>query len=168
MTEIQRNFDVYTDLGAAEPSPYSYPTILAIGPEGQLAIRHLTPGRLEEIGDVPIRTLSGYPVLDPRYAKAGWVMYEDLCFGRVAGIEGDELAWKRWRSLCDLHAAGQPIPEGKLGDDFWHPEVQRRQKDGRVPRLTAAQLRELFPGATIPDDDGAPTKPAKAAKKGEG
>lgn len=166
MPEIVRKFEIYTELGDPPESPYAYPTYLAIGPEGQLCIRHLTPGRLEEVGDVPIRTMRGIPVLDPLYARAGWVMYEDLCMGRVAGCEADELAWKRWQSMVELHAKGQPIPPDKLGDDFWHAEVIRRQKDGRVPRLTAAQLRELFPGATIPDDADEALDQATSKKKG--
>lgn len=153
MTEIRKSYDNYIELGATPPSPYSYPTVLAIGPEGQLAIRHMLPGQLEEIGDVPIAARSGVPFLDPRYVEAGWVMYEDMCKGRVVGIEADELAWQRWQNLVKCKAQGQPIPAGKLGEDFWHAEVRRRSREGRIPRLSAAQLRELFPGATIEDDE---------------
>jgi hypothetical protein len=161
MSIVVREYHNYRELGDPPENRWRYPTYLAIGPKGQLSIRHMTPGRGQEVGDVPIRAIEGHPVLHPGYAKAGWVMYEDLCHGRVAGVAPDLQAWERWATLCGLLARGVTIPAGKLGDDFFHAEVHRRSEDGAVPRLTVQQLRELFPGATIADD----ALPGEAEKK---
>lgn len=149
---IVRVFEHYSELGDPPVNLWQYETILAVGPKGQLAIRHLSPGRLGEVGDVPIRALDGVPVLHPRYARQGWVLYEDLCKGRVPGIEADLEAWERWQTLRALLAKSAPIPAGKLGDDLFHDEVVRRRRDGGPPMLTVAELRTLFPGATIAEE----------------
>ena len=146
----------YNELGDEPENPWRYPTHAAIGPLGQIAIRHLTPGKDGAIGDVPIRTEEGFPFLSPRYAANGWVMYEDLCKGRVPGIKKDIDAWKRWEALIRLNAEGRIIPAEILGDQMWHPEVVRRRQDGGVtPRLTVAELRQLFPGVTIEEAEDA-------------
>lgn len=147
---------VYTELGAPEENPWQSPTAAAVGPRGQFIVRHFTKGRTGEMGDVPIRSVDGAPVLSPRYRAAGWVMYDELCLGHVPGIAADMVAWQRWQTLIKCRAHNVQLPEAKLGDSFFHPEVARRRQNGGVtPRLTNDQLRELFPGVDIPDETDA-------------
>jgi hypothetical protein len=155
---MQKTYDNYREIGSPPENPWNYPTVIAVGPKGQIVQRHITPGRTGEIGDVPIRTIDGMPVLSPRYAQQGWVLYEDLCMGKVPGIAADHDAWERWERLVELYRRGQTMPAGAIDDDtFFHPEVARRRADGGTRRmLTREELQEMFPGVTIneKDDDG--------------
>ena len=63
-----------------------------------------------EIGDVPIKAINGFPVLDPLYARKGWALYEDLCAGKVDGIPADPAAWQRWQQVINLRAHGRDLP----------------------------------------------------------
>jgi hypothetical protein len=146
-----QSFDVYRDLGDDPENPWSFPTHAAVGPEGQIIVRHLTPGRLGEIGDVPIRAIDGYPVLAPIYAKRGWVLYEDLCFGRVPGVDADMQAWERWQAVIKLRAASRDIDPRVSDAALYHPEVTKRraQHAGTLPVLSVAELERLLPGVKI-------------------
>jgi hypothetical protein len=148
----------FVDVKSAPENPWAHPTFAAIGPHGQIVIRHMTPGKMGEIGDVPILAIDGYPVLSPRYKKAGWCLYEDLCKGEVKGVDADPEAWRRWLTVCQLRAAGRDLPSGVNDDTFYHPEVARRRSmasNGSRTLLTVAELRELLPGVEIgsPEDD---------------
>lgn len=166
---MQAQYDqpaVEFELNKPPPNPWSYPTVAAVGPKGQISIRHLTPGRAGEIGDSPIGVYQGQFILSPRYRAKGWVMYEDLCRGIVPGVDGDADAWQRWQNIIALRARGGDLPPGKVDESaIWHPEVTRRQeRDGGPPVLTADGLRELLPGIDIPDDKAAELDAAAAAK----
>lgn len=154
------------DLRDAPINPWGYPTVAAVGPKGQIVIRHLTPDTLGEIGDVPIRVMDGAPVLSPRYARAGWVMYHDLCAGNVPGVDADPDAWKRWQSLIAYNARGEVLPRQLRDDDkLLHPEVARRRRDGGVGHMpSVAEFKAQFPGYEFDDEqDDEP-----ASKKGKG
>lgn len=159
-------------LDAAKVSPWAFPTVAAIGPKGQIVVRHFDPNVVRgdtAIGDVPIKTISGMPVLDPMYAARGWVMYEDLCAGRVPGVEADPDAWKRWQSLVQYNAAGRPLPKQLRDDDkLFHPEVARRRKAGGIEVMpTVDEFRAQFPGLEF-DDEPEDTEPApKRSRKGK-
>lgn len=70
------------------------------------------------------------------HARAGGaVLYEDLCAGKVPGIEASPKHWQLWRSVCELRAQGRDLRRGaleaaatKLGlAKPLHPEVYRRR-----------------------------------------
>lgn len=159
-------------LDAPKVSPWAYPTVAAIGPKGQIVVRHLDPKLVRDdtaIGDVPIKTMSGQPVLDPIYAAQGWVMYSDLCAGRVPGVPADADAWKRWQSLVQYNAAGRPLPKQLRDDDkLFHPEVARRRKAGGIEVMpTVEEFRAMFPGFEF-DDEAEDSEPAPKPRKGKG
>lgn len=142
-------------LGQSE-NPWKLRTVAAVGPLGQLVVRHLEETRADvAIGDVPIKTMSGQPILDPIYVKRGWVLYEDLCTGRVPGVEGDLDAWTRWKSLVAYNAAGRPLPAALRDDDrFFHPEVARRRKAGGIEVTpTVEEFKAMFPGYDFDEAD---------------
>lgn len=151
MQEKTITYQNYRDLNEAEENPWQYPTVAAVSPTGQIIVRHFTPGKNGEIGDVPIRSMDGTAVLSPRYARLGWCLYEDLCAGRVQGCEADRKAWERWETLIEINAGRikRRIPKSKLLDNFWHPEVVRRRVDNGTPQLTDDELEELLPGLTV-------------------
>lgn len=155
MQEIQFSINGETTnarlLGAPEQNPWQHHTVAAVGPKGQLVVRHMTPDNLRDIGDVPIKTMSGRARLDPLYEERGWVMYEDLCAGRVPGVAADPDAWKRWQSLIRYNAAGKPLPEALRNDDkLFHPEVARRRKAGGLEVMpTLEEFRAMFPGFEV-------------------
>lgn len=161
--QIQGDTALYKPEGAPEPNPWAYPTFAAVGPRGQLVVRHLTPD-YGEIGDVPIKMLSKRLTLCPAYAELGWVSYEDLCKGRVAGVEADLDAWKRWESLCKHNATGKRLPEQLLDESkLLHPEVIRRRKHGLGVLPSVEEFKAQFPGDF---DWGEAEKSAKRGEKG--
>jgi len=131
---------------------WGYPTMMAIGPKGQVVTRHLTPGQ-GDIGDTPIRIVSGRAQLDPLYVDAGWVLYEDLCKGRVPGIPADTNAWTRWQSYCQDMARGRIVRPELLK---FHSEVYARENGlgSTTVVLSAAEEATRYPGL---EDE--PTKP---------
>jgi hypothetical protein len=142
------------ELEVDRANPWRHTTIVAIGPEGQINIRHVPHRKSGEAGDMPIVMMDGRPVVHPRWAAKGWVLYKDMCAGRVPGVPADADAWRRWESLKALRAAGQEVPAGALVDDLdlWHPEVKRRRAKAKGPVATIADIRALFPGIPLVDD----------------
>ncbi len=144
-------------------NPWAFPTVAAVGPNGEFVWRHFN-SKQAEIGDVPIRSMDGRPVLSPRYAEAGWCLYSDVCTGNVRGVEESADAWTRWQNLIKARAAGRHPPRGSLGEDFFHPEVGRRRAaaaaGGGAGTLSAAELRVLFPGVEIHEPEHAVGVPA--------
>ena len=155
-----------------KPSRYAnqwaFPTHAAVGPHGQIVTRHIN-SEAQAQGDVPILVVDGLPVISPRYARDGWVLYEDLCKGRVPGIDGDADAWTRWVNLKRLRAEGRELPPGVIKDEdaFWHPEIARRRAAApgfaatRDPAKAMEQMRAMFPGVDLND----PTERKTAKKK---
>lgn len=148
---------VDVELVSQPSSPYAKPTALAIGPNGEMAIRHMDP-RVEALGDHPIASNGGRPMIQADYADRGWVLYDDLCRGRVQGVAPDHDALKRWQALCKIRAAGRELPRGTIDDvAFWHAEVARRREAAAAGRgsgtLTLDQIRALLPGVALIDDE---------------
>jgi len=166
-TQIQGQPVTVQELGTRVEKTWSFPTHLAIGPKGQIVIRHLTPSNTKDIGDVAIKTMSGRAVLDPLYAARGWVMYEDLCAGRVNGVEADANAWKRWQSLIEHNARGKALPKALRNDDkLYHPEVARRRKAGGLEVVPSIdEYKAMFPGY---DFDGETDEDDERARKSKG
>jgi len=105
-------------------------TVAAVGPLGQFCHRHIPQApRLASLkqGDVPITADEGEGRLSPRYARAGWVLYEDLCAGRVDGIASSPKHWRIWQRYIEAKARGLN-PGTVSDDDFFHPEVVRRRQ----------------------------------------
>jgi hypothetical protein len=150
----------------AAPNAWSYPTFLAIGPKGETAVRHLEPNKLGEMGDVPIKVESGIPHVSEAYKARGWVSYEDLCKGKVEGVEADPVAWIHWTSVCQLRAAGRDR------EIHWHPEIARRAAGGGSTAWSLPPEQEAYyfptPAESIPsvESNYAPSEPGQ--KKGKG
>lgn len=157
-------YELYSEVGDPVPNPWAYPTFAAVGPQGQIVVRHLEPGKTGEIGDVPIFVRDGEAGLSPRYARRGWALYEDLCHGRVPGVEADLDAWKRWETLCAVRARGGDLPHELIK---WHPEVYRREQDGpsKMPKFSVEQLREMLPGVEIEEPEETAVEAPKAKGK---
>jgi hypothetical protein len=145
-------------------NPWKFPTVAAVGPKGQIAIRHFDPQRLGAIGDVPIDSIQGTPMVAPNYRAAGWVFYEELCNGSVDGVEADPRAWTHWQNLIAKRAQGKDVDPKII---HWHPEIARRENSvGKPHALSLEELEELFPGeVTSPVDLDKPLKPGPKGTK---
>jgi hypothetical protein len=64
-------------------------------------------------------------------------MYDDLCMGRVSGVEADPRKLEYWQRLVKLRATGHDVSAGSIPDaQFWHPEVlARRERAKRIGGL---------------------------------
>ncbi len=57
------------------------------------------------------------------------MLYEDLCKGRVHGVEASPEHWRFWQRLAELRKAGrEPAPGSIPAEKFYHPEVLRRRE----------------------------------------
>jgi len=137
-------------------------TIAAVGPNGQFMIRHVPrvsaarPDASFQIGDVPIIVHGSQALISDKWRARGWVLYEDLCMGRVNGIDADQEAWNRWERFIAFRAKGNMIGRDALPEDeFYHKEVlarraKHRSLSGRVVE-SAATVAEMILGKS-PDE----------------
>ena len=120
-------------------------TVMAVGPKGETVTRHifrLAALKDQDIGDTPIKVRDGRPYIDPDYEAKGWVMYEDLCKGRVEGVAADMPRWQLWQLMCQEKAKGRRIPSSAVPADYLHPEVIRRREEQGTNSLTRDELRD--------------------------
>ena len=141
---MQKKEVIQVDLSGRAPNLWARSnTVLAIGPKGEMVYRHifnLAPLASEEIGDVPIMVTKGKVFISPDWEQRGWVLYEDLCRGRVEGVAADMPRWALWQKMCELKAKGLRIPSSAVREDFWHPEVLRRKREQGTVSVTPADL----------------------------
>jgi hypothetical protein len=91
------------------------------------------------------------------------VLYEDLCLGRVEGVEASPGHWKIWQRVCEVRASGRDIRKGaleqlaiKVGlERPYHPEVYRRRELVSEGGLESVDLDELLRDFGVTDGVGA-------------
>lgn len=150
----------------------------AIGPDGQLLVRfadtELEGWHDAKAGQNPVMLSAGKAVIHPEFEKRGFVLYQDLCLGKVLGIEASPKHWERWLQYVKLMASGRiPEPGAIRDEDFYHPEVLRRRSRASAGGLAVMSADELvkFLGFDPEDkdakpEDGKDVKPAKGGSKG--
>jgi hypothetical protein len=111
-------------------------------------------------GLAPIGYTAEMGVSLTRLAKAQrTVLYEDLCLGRVAGVEASPGHWKIWQRVCEVRASGRDIRKGaleqlaiKVGlERPYHPEVYRRRELVSDGGIESVDLDELLAGYGLSD-----------------
>lgn len=102
----------------------------------------------EKTGASLIRLVDGDVYLSKVAKDAGYVLYEDMCKGRLEGIEASTHHWLVYEAL-GVEVAANRIPEpGALTlDEMWHPEVVRRlgaftNGAERIPRAAMQEWLE--------------------------
>lgn len=101
----------------------------AIGPSGQLITTFAERGEASsEQGQSPITVHKGAASIHPDFARRGFVLYQDLCMGRVPGVEASPAHWALWQKYVAAMAAGTIFAPGSIPPEkFYHPEVLRRR-----------------------------------------
>jgi len=132
-------------------------TAAAIGPKGEFVYRHFskTDPELRDagIGNVPIRSFMGRAIISRDFERAGWVLYEDLCKGKVEGVEADMAKWAVWQRLISERAKGTRIQSRSVDDKVYlHAEVLRRREMGGIHSATDDQVKQWAIEAGIPVD----------------
>lgn len=120
--------------------------IPAIGPNGDLAVRFVDKtNKGASAGQSPIETSSsGKGLVHPEFARLGWVLYEDLCDGRVPGVAASREHWTVWIRYVDMLAKGRVPAPGSIPEDrFYHPEVLRRRAKAAEGGLASMDANEL-------------------------
>lgn len=129
-------------------------TVAAVSPKGDFVYRHFSrhPDLVDEqIGEVPLRIREGQPYLAPHYARIGWVMYEDLCKGKIPGVAADMPKWTMWQRIIAERAKGKRLPSSALPDEkYLHAEVLRRRSIGGVNTVTDEEILQWAIDAGLP------------------
>ena len=129
-------------------------------------------------GLAPVAFTSEMGIQVTMYARAsGTVLYEDLCKGKIAGIEASPKHWQLWQRVCELRAQGKEPRRGaleqaagKLGlSKIYHPEVYKRRSLVAEGGMFSADVDEILSflglegGAEVDDlfEDEAPAKRGK-------
>ena len=123
----------FVDDDPTRPNPWEGRVFPAIGPNGDLVIRFcdtdVAGWQDAKAGQCPITLNSGQPAIHPDFARRGFVLYEDLCRGRVPGVEASLEHWGYWQRLAELRRSGrEPAPGSIPAEKFYHPEVLRRRE----------------------------------------
>lgn len=124
--------------------------IPAIGPKGELVVRFADPKHPgAAAGQNPVTVdEANRGSIHPAFARLGWVLYEDLCRGRIDGIESSPLHWEVWTKFVAKQAKGFVFAPGSIPEEeFYHPEVLRRRakaNDGGLLSLSSDDVAELF------------------------
>lgn len=140
----------------------------AICPNGQLLVRfadtEFEGWHDAKAGQNPVMLSAGKAVVHPEFEKRGFVLYQDLCLGRVPGIEASPRHWETWLSYVKLMASGRIPQPGAISDeDFYHPEVLRRRAQASAGGLAVMPAEKL---AELLGFDPKDVKPAKGGSKG--
>lgn len=135
--------------------------IASVGPQGQFSVTPfdrylldkgedikmgLTPVTYNKDADRQFTIARGFP---------GYVLYEDLCMGRVPNVEASPEHWKLWQAIVKMYARGHAPARGaleraaaKIGlKSIFHPEVERRRKlvaDGGFFALDVDEIMKLY------------------------
>jgi hypothetical protein len=123
----------FVDDDPAKPNPWKECRVFAaISPTGQLITRFadlaFANWAKASAGQSAITLNSGKAAIHPEFEKRGFVLYEDLCKGRVEGVEASPKHWDIWLRYVKLRAEGhEPAPGSITPERFWHPEVLRRR-----------------------------------------
>jgi len=145
-------------------------TVAAIGPKGEFIYRHFSrdPSQIVEIGNVPIRNYQGQAFIARDFVRGGWVLYEDLCKGKVEGVEADMAKWTLWLRVISERAKGTRIQSRSVDDKVYlHAEVLRRREIGGVHSATDDQVKQWAIDAGIPVDADLDLDLAAEPKKGK-
>ena len=153
-------------------NPWAGRVFAAIGPSGQLiTVFAEHSATTSEQGQSPITVHKGAASIHPAFAVRGFVLYSDVCSGRVPGVEASPKHWAIWQNYVAAMAAGKVFAPGAIpAEKFYHPEVLRRRAAaasggtfGAEDIAAAAKLLgfDMDADADVLFDD-ATEKPAKA------
>lgn len=169
----------FVDDDPSRPNPWAGRAFPAIGPNGDLIVRFadtdVAGWQDAKAGQNPITLNSGQPAIHPDFARRGFVLYEDMCKGRIAGVEASPQHWSFWLRMVELRKSGrEPAPGSIPAEKFYHPEVLRRRErassGGGVNGMDAAEVAAFLGfGEAKPVDAFAAVfgEPADAATQGE-
>ena len=138
----------FVDDDPTRPNPWEGRVFPAIGPNGDLIIRFcdtdVAGWQDAKAGQNPITLNSGQPAIHPDFARRGFVLYEDLCKGRVHGVEASPEHWRFWQRLAELRKSGrEPAPGSIPAEKFYHPEVLRRRERASQGGLNGMDALEV-------------------------
>lgn len=126
----------FVDDDPHKPNPFAACKVFAaISPDGDLITRFADTGFAgwgsAAAGQSAITLNSGKAAIHPDFERRGFVLYEDLCKGRVDGVEASPKHWEIWQRYLTMRANGiEPDPKSKslAPEHFYHPEVLRRRE----------------------------------------
>ena len=105
-----------------------------------------------------------------KHAKdLGMVLYRDMCFGHVPGVEASPVHWKIYLAVSALKAKNQVPDHGALPPEkLYHPEVIRRRKadSGGVRRISVDEIESILEGIRSQATGDEETARAAAEERG--
>ncbi len=117
--------------------------VLIIGPKGEKEVYHVFKNN-KSLNDAvpwltgPVRVYDGQLSITHSEAERGWVLYEDLCKGKIEGVQADLDCWKWWQQRCEAYALDHRnwvlCEPSYLPTFLLHPEVERRRNLDNVNR----------------------------------